>query len=227
MGTLPSSGCEVKRAALLARPAKLTYYAAGLLAGVETNPLVEPIMPIPRGLLIESVSRFIPADRPGLPRGRVQILRIGHGHQVVQPSALHQQRSGRRVRNESNRLYRCHGPEPVGTCCTGQPRHEVQIFRTCEVRDEPAVSYHEHRGFDAPLDADEQRTHRSAVTYAKVGYALIVDVGPCAQNIDGTLQILDQLDLLGPVLGAESDGRSTAASKRGIDRNRYCAVLGE
>src|SRR5688572_30841721 len=131
------------------------------------------------------------------------------------------------MRNESNRLYGCHGPEPVDTCRTGQTGHEVRILRAGEVRDEAAVSYHERRGFDAPFDANQQRTHRAAVTDAQVGYAFIVDVGLCAQHIDGALQILDQLDLLGPIFSGEPDWRSAAASKRGIDRNYYCAVLRE
>jgi hypothetical protein len=103
-----------------------------------------------------------------------------------------------------------------------RPAHEVEIFRTGEVRHEAAVSDDEHGGIDAPFDADKQRTHRAAVADAEVGYAFVVDVGPCAQHIDGALQILDQLDLLGPILRAEPDGRSTAASERGVDRNHDC-----
>jgi hypothetical protein len=95
------------------------------------------------------------------------------------------------------------------------------------VRDETTVSYYEHRGFDAPFDADEQRTHRAAVTKAKVGDALIVYVGACAQHVDRPLQILDQLNLLGSILSAEPDERSTATSKRGVNRNHDCAVLRE
>src|SRR5688500_15020796 len=134
-------------------------------------------MPVERGLLIESVSRRVPADRLGIGRGGMQLLRIGRGYQVVRLSALQQQRGRRRVRNESNRLYRCHRPEPVDPYRTGQTGHEARILRAGEVRDETAVSYHERRGFDAPFDADEQRTHRAPVTDADVGYALIVDVG--------------------------------------------------
>src|SRR6187455_3224003 len=122
-----------------------------LLPGVETNRLVQPIMPIEQGLLIESVSRVIPANRLWLRRGCVQCLRIGRGYQVVRPSVLQQQHGGRRVRNESNRLDGCHCPEPVEAGCTGQTGHEVEIFRTGEVRDETAVSYYQHRGLDAPF----------------------------------------------------------------------------
>ncbi|HEV3484841.1 MAG TPA: alpha/beta fold hydrolase, partial [Vicinamibacterales bacterium] len=43
----------------------------------------------------------------------------------------------------------------------------------------------------------------------------------------GALQILDQPDLLGPILAAEPDGLSTAASKRGINRDHCCAVRRE
>src|SRR5215218_10648396 len=121
------------------------------------------------------------------------------------------------MRNESNRLYGCHGPEPGDACRAGQTGHEAVILRTGEVRDETAVSYHEHSGLDAPFDAGEQRAHRAAVTDAEVGDALIVDVDPCAQHVDGALQILDQLDLLGPIPSAESDGISSPASKWGID----------
>src|SRR5215204_2437444 len=163
-------------------------------------------MPIEHGLLVESVPRVVPADRLGVWRGRVQRLRIGYGYQVVRPSVLQQQRGGRRVRNESNRLYGPHGPEPVDTGCTGQTGHEVEVFRAGGVRHETAVPYHEHRDFEAPFDADEQRTHRAAVAEAKVGDAFIVDVRQRAQDIDCPLQILDQLDLLGPILSGELDG---------------------
>ena len=47
---------------------------------------------------------------------------------------------------------------PVDTGCAGQTGHEVEIFRTGEVRDVTAVSDYEHRGFEAPFDADEQRS---------------------------------------------------------------------
>ena len=95
-----------------------------LLPGVEPNLFVHPIMPIEQGLLIESVSRGIPAGRLG---GR-QRLRATSPHRpsvVVRLSVLQQQHGGRRVRNESNRLYGCHGPEPVETCRTRQTGHEV------------------------------------------------------------------------------------------------------
>src|SRR5688500_1395897 len=126
-----------------------------LLPGVDTNLLVQPIHPVEHRLLIESVSRGIPLSLLVLRRRFVQRLRIGLGYQAVQPSVLQQQRGRRRVRNESNRLYRRHVPEPAETCCTGQTPHEVEIFRTGEVRDETAVSYYEHGGFDALFDAGE------------------------------------------------------------------------
>src|SRR5687768_18291123 len=40
-----------------------------------------------------------------------------------------------------------------------------------------------------------------------------------SQYVDCSLQILDQLDLLGPIIVGEADGVSAAASKRGIDRD--------
>ncbi len=55
---------------------------------------MQPIQSIEHCLLIQSVSRVIPADRPGLRRGCLQILRIVHGHQGVEPSVLQQQRGG-------------------------------------------------------------------------------------------------------------------------------------
>jgi hypothetical protein len=60
-----------------------------------------------------------------------------------------------------------------------------------------------------------------------IGNARIVDVHLCAQHVDGALQVLDQLDLLRPILGAEPDGLSSAASERGIDRDHDGAVLRE
>ena len=75
-----------------------------LLPGVETNLSVQPIEPVEHGLLIESVPRVIPQDRLGGRRRGVQLLRIGYRYQVVEPSVLQQQRGGRRVPDESNRL---------------------------------------------------------------------------------------------------------------------------
>src|SRR5918993_164140 len=211
----------------LRRTSSARMKLTALVAGVETNLHVQPIQPVEHGLLIESVSRVIPKDRLGARRGCVQLLRIRCRYQVVEPAALQQQRGGRRVPDESYRLYGCHRLEPVDTRRAGQTGHLVVIFRTGEVRHETTVSDDEHRGFDAPFDADEQRTHRTAVADAQVGDARIVHVGPCAQHVDGPLQILDQLDLLGPILSAEPDGLSTAAGKGGIDRDRDRAVLRE
>src|SRR5688572_21180701 len=108
-------------------------FAAPLPPGIETNLRVQPIQPIEHGLLIESVSRVIPVNRLRLRRGCLQRLRIGRRYQSVQSSVLQQQHDGRRVPNESNRLYRRHGPEPVYACCTGQSGHEVRVFRTRHV----------------------------------------------------------------------------------------------
>src|SRR5215212_6550161 len=95
------------------------------------------------------------------------------------------------------------------------------------VRDETAVSDYERRRFDAALDAHKKRTHRAAVAEADVGDPVTVDVGSRAQNIDSALQILHQLNLLGPIVSVEPDGLSTAAGKRGVNRNHHSAEIRE
>ena len=74
----PSAG-EVRSQNTLPRAAEPLV----LLPSVESNLLVQPIMPVPQSLLIEPVARVIPAERLGLRRGGVQELRIGFWHQVV------------------------------------------------------------------------------------------------------------------------------------------------
>src|SRR5688572_20631885 len=120
--------------------------------------------------------------------------------------------------DESNRFDRCHRSNPRDTHGTGEEGNVLEPPRTGGVRDLTGVSDHEHRRLEAPFDADEQRTRRSAPAEAYVGDAVIIDVGTRAQYVHGTLQVLDHLDLLGRIPG-EKRQRSSAARKWRVDRD--------